>query len=75
MPEWEGVMFSERQEAMKRVQPWQILTVIFAVFWVIFAIVLIAANFPFYIISIALTTVAALSALVVALAWAYTHGY
>jgi hypothetical protein len=60
---------------MKRVQPWQILIVIFAIFWVIFAVVLIATNFPFYIISIALTTVAALSALVVALAWAYTHGY
>jgi len=60
---------------MKRVQPWQILVAIFVVFWVIFAVVLVAANFPFYIISIALTTIAALSALVVALAWAYTHNY
>jgi len=58
---------------MKRVQSWQILTAIFIAFWVIFAVVLVAADFPFYIISIALTTIAALSALVVALAWAYTH--
>ncbi len=60
---------------MRRIQAWQILVAIFVVFWVIFAVVLVVANFPFYIISIALTTVAALSVLVVALAWAYTHNF
>ncbi len=33
------------------------------------------ADFPFYIISIALSTILMLSILVVALAWAYTHDY
>ena len=56
-------------------QAWKLLIVIFAVFWVLFAVVLIASDFPFYIISIALTTILMLSILVVALAWAYTHDY
>ncbi len=60
---------------MRRLQAWQYLIVIFASFWVLFATVLIVGNFPFLIISIALTTIAALSALVIALAWAYTHDY
>jgi len=42
---------------------------------VIFAIVLIATGFPFYIISIALSTVLLLSMLIIALAWAWTHDY
>jgi hypothetical protein len=37
--------------------------------------VLILGNFPFIIITMALTTVAVLSALVVALAWAYNNDY
>jgi len=37
--------------------------------------VLIVSNFPFFIISIALTTIAALSALVVALAWAFQNNF
>ena len=60
---------------MRSKQAWIWLIVIFAAFWVVFAIVLFAADFPFYIISIALTTVLMLSILVVALAWAYTHDY
>lgn len=60
---------------MRRLQVWQYLIGIFAVFWVIFAIVLIITDFPFYIISIALTTIAMLSLLIIALAWAYTHDY
>lgn len=60
---------------MRRVQSWKVLIGIFLAFWLIFAVVLIVADFPFYIISIALTTTAALSALVIALAWAYTHNY
>ena len=61
---------------MKRCfQAWQYLIGIFAAFWVLFAIVLIMADFPFFVISIALTTTGMLSFLVVALAWAYTHNY
>jgi hypothetical protein len=44
-----------------------------AVFWIIFAFFLIGANIPFIIVSMALTIVLCMSALVVALAWAYQH--
>ncbi len=58
---------------MRRRQIWKYLIAIFAAFWIAFAIFLIASNFPFYIISIALSTVLVLSALIVALAWAYQN--
>lgn len=58
---------------MRRMQPWQYLIGIFAVFWIIFAIVLFLGDIPFFVISIALTTIAALSFLVVLLAWAYQN--
>ena len=57
----------------RRFQAWQILIAIFASFWLLFALVMIVGNFPFFIISIALTTVGALSALIIALAWAYQN--
>ena len=60
---------------MQRRQIWKYLIAIFSTFWLIFAIFLFLGDFPFYIISIALTTVLVLSALIVALAWAYTHDY
>ena len=60
---------------MRRLQAWQYLIGIFTVFWVIFAIVLIITDFPFYIISIALTTTAMLSLLIIALAWAYQNNF
>ncbi|GAC1348930.1 MAG: hypothetical protein NVSMB27_18500 [Ktedonobacteraceae bacterium] len=60
---------------MRRLQAWQYLAGIFAVFWVCFAIILITTDFPFYVISIALTTIAMLSLLIIALAWAYTHDF
>ncbi len=56
-------------------QAWQYLIGIFAVFWVIFAIFLVIGDIPFYIIMLALTTTAALSALVVALAWAFQNNW
>jgi hypothetical protein len=62
-------------ETMKGKQTWKYLIGIFAIFWILFAIVLIVAEFPFYVISIALTTIAMLSALIIVLAWAYTHDY
>ena len=60
---------------MRHRQSWKFLVGIFAIFWVLFAIILIVGEFPFYIISIALTTIAMLSALIIALAWAYTHDF
>jgi hypothetical protein len=60
---------------MKHKQVWKYLIGIFAAFWVLFAIILFIGDIPFYVISIALTTVAMLSFLIVALAWAYTHDY
>ena len=59
---------------MRRMQAWQVLCVIFAAFWLIFAVVLIVfSQFPFYVISIALTTILVLSVLIIALAWAYQN--
>lgn len=58
---------------MQRRQIWKYLIVIFGVFWLIFALFLFLGDFPFYIISIALSTVLVLSALIVALAWAYQN--
>ncbi len=67
-------MYTTKGVAMRRrFQAWQWLILIFAIFWVIFAIVMIIGDFPFFIISIALTTIGALSALVVALAWAFQN--
>jgi len=60
---------------MKHKQVWKYLIGIFAAFWVLFAIILFIGDIPFYVISIALTTVAMLSFLIVVLAWAYTHDY
>ncbi len=59
----------------RRLQAWQILILIFGGFWLLLAIVLIVSDFPFFIISIALTTIAALSALIIALAWAYQNNF
>ena len=58
---------------MRRRQIWKYLIVIFAAFWIIFAVFLYLGDFPFYIISIALSTILVLSALIVALAWAYQN--
>jgi hypothetical protein len=63
------------KQAMKGKQVWKYLIGIFAAFWILFAIILFIGDIPFYVISIALTTIAMLSFLIVALAWAYTHDY
>jgi hypothetical protein len=55
---------------LKRIPAWKLLIGIFAIFWVIFAVFLFLADIPYVVVSFALTTVAALSCLVVALAWA-----
>ena len=58
---------------MRSRQVWKYLVGIFVIFWIFFAIILIVAEFPFYVISIALTTIAMLSAIIIALAWAYQN--
>jgi flagellar biosynthesis component FlhA len=60
---------------MQRRQAWKLLAGILAIFWVVFAIFLFIAELPFYIISIALTTILMLSIAVIALAWAYQNNY
>lgn len=57
----------------KRKQVWRYLIAVFVAFWLLFAVVLFTADIPFYVISLALTTIAALSVLVVILAWAYQN--
>ena len=57
----------------KHIEIWKWLIGILAVFWIIFAIFLFNADIPFVIVSMALTIVLAMSALVVGLAWAYQH--
>lgn len=58
---------------MQHRQVWKYLIAIFGAFWLIFAVFLFVGDIPFYIISIALTTVLVLSGLIVALAWAYQN--
>lgn len=58
---------------MRRIPPWAYLSVGFALFFVVFATILIVSDFPFLVISMALTAILGLSALVVALAWAIQH--
>ncbi len=58
---------------MGKRQAWRYLTFVFAAFWVLFAVILIVSGFPFLIISMALTTIAVLSFLVIVLAWAYQN--
>jgi len=61
---------------MRRNQTWIYLACIFAVFWVIFAVILIFfSDFPFVVISIALSSLLMLSLVIIGLAWAYTHDY
>jgi hypothetical protein len=56
---------------MRHIPAWKYLIGIFAVFWVILAIMMFIADFPFYVISLSLTTILILSIAVIALAWAY----
>jgi hypothetical protein len=58
---------------MRRIQAWKILACLFTAFWILFATVLIVSDFPFLVISMALTTIAVLSVLVTTLAWAYQN--
>ncbi len=59
----------------KRPQAWRYLIALFVAFWLIFATILIVNDFPFFIISIALTTTALLAVLIIALAWAFQNNW
>ena len=63
----------ERIERMKSIAAWKYLIAVFAVFWVVLAIMMIIADFPFYIITLSLSITLVLSAAIVALAWAYQN--
>ncbi len=65
----------ERIERMKSIAAWKYLIVVFAVFWVVLAIMMVIADFPFYIITLSLSIMLVLSAAIVALAWAYQNNY
>ncbi len=58
---------------MKGIAAWKYLIGVFAVFWVVLAIMLVIAQFPFYMITLSLSIMLVLSAAIVALAWAYQN--
>jgi len=60
---------------MRSIPAWKYLIGIFAVFWVVLAIMLFVGNFPFYIITWSLTIILIFSVVIVALAWAYQNGW
>ena len=70
---WMENIIERGAKGMRRWQAWQYLIIVFVLFWIGFAVVLAFSNIPFFVISIALTTIAALSFLIVILAWAYQN--
>jgi hypothetical protein len=58
---------------MRRIPAWKYLIGVFAVFWVVLAIMLFISDIPFYLITLSLTIILILSAAIVALAWAYQN--
>ena len=60
---------------MRSIPAWKYLIGIFAVFWVVLAIMLVIADIPFYLITWSLTIILIFSIAIVALAWAWTHDY
>jgi hypothetical protein len=60
---------------MRSIPAWKYLIGIFAVVWVVLAIMLFIADIPFYVITWSLTIILILSAAIVALAWAYQNNW
>jgi hypothetical protein len=58
---------------MRRIPAWKYLIGVFAVFWVVLAIMLFISDIPFYVITLSLTIILIFSAVIVALAWAYQN--
>ena len=65
----------ERIECMRSIPAWKYLIGIFAVFWVVLAIMLFIADIPFYLITMSLSIILILSAAIVAFAWAYQNNW
>lgn len=57
----------------KPIAAWKFLVGVFAVFWIVFAIMLFNAEIPFLAVSMALTMLLAMSVVVIGLAWAYQN--
>ena len=60
---------------MRSMQAWKYLIGIFAVVWVVLAIMLFISNFPFYMITLSLSIILIFSVVIVALAWAYQNNW
>ena len=60
---------------MRRFPVWKYLIGVFALFWVVLAIMLVIADTPFYMITLSLTIILIFSAVIVALAWAYQNNF
>jgi len=60
---------------VRNIPAWKYLIGIFAVVWVVLAIMLFISDIPFYVITWSLTIILILSAAIVALAWAYQNNY
>jgi hypothetical protein len=70
---YDAVRIMERIEFVQSRQVWKYLIGVFAVFWVVLAVMLIIADTPFYMITLSLSIMLMLSAAIVALAWAYQN--
>jgi hypothetical protein len=71
MSGWPTSNQEQKPMQQQRFAVWKFLIGVFAVFWTGFAILLFSAGIPFLAVSMALTMVLAMSAVVVGLAWAY----
>ncbi len=60
---------------MRSIPVWKYLIGVFAVFWVLLAIMLFIADVPFYMITLSLSIILMLSVAIIALAWAYQNNY
>ncbi len=58
----------------KRFPVWKFLIGVFAVFWIVFAVMLFTAGIPFLAVTMALSMILGMSIVVVGLAWAYQKG-
>jgi hypothetical protein len=60
---------------MRSIPVWKYLIGVFAIFWVVLAIMLVISNFPFYMITLSLSIILIFSVVIVALAWAYQNNW
>lgn len=58
---------------IRRLEAWHYLIGIAVLFWVLLAFVIISTGFPLMVIIMALTALAGLSTVIIALAWAFQH--